>query len=474
MLGLAVPSCWPLALVGLTLFLALLWSGRIGMKAGAFYGLVFGTMSAGGGALWMLEAYPIARLGVVSPVLGLALVGGTWFLTALALGSGIALGAPLIMRAKRSPCPPLIAALLWPVMEQAGMWANAVYTWAPHSYFGPHFSPGAFGYALAEQPYVLQLAHPLGVFALSFVAALIAGVVAFLPQLKDGRMRGRALTGVAALACLLLVPALLPYRAQAPSSSLTFALIAADNGADDVRTVASSTRALLGQAAAAHPDAVAFPEGYGLGVAYPDRTEREREVKRLFPTDTLILDWTYYRTEAAYDRNAPGADLLEYISTAHGLIGAYQKVYLMPVGEYEPVVYTTLYGLFDSPGFHSYLSYLDNAIAPGTHAVAAHYRNGIVGGLLCSDLLDPYLYRQLGGEHADVLVNLGNQNWFHHSHALYGKTLQVARVAAVENRRPFVMANDGAPSFALDAKGTLIAESSWNAPGVLVVSIPYP
>ncbi len=96
-----------------------------------------------------------------------------------------------------------------------------------------------------------------------------------------------------------------------------------------------------------------------------------------------------------------------------------------------------------------------------------------IGGLLCSDLLSPSLYPSLVREgSAEVLVNLANQFWFHNSRILYWKTLQLARVHAVQSRTPFVLANNAAPSFVLDRQGNVLVESRWGETSVLYASLP--
>jgi len=96
-----------------------------------------------------------------------------------------------------------------------------------------------------------------------------------------------------------------------------------------------------------------------------------------------------------------------------------------------------------------------------------------IAGLLCSDIVSPYLYRKFVQEQKpDLLINLANHFWFHGSRTLHSKTLQMARVHAVQNRLPMIVANNVAPSFALDPAGRVIAQSSWGARGVLYVELP--
>jgi apolipoprotein N-acyltransferase len=468
-LGLIFPAAWALTIVGLSLFFRVLWAPDLPLRTTLLYGWVFGSITGGAGVIWLLSIYPIARLGVTAPFLQIVLVGGTWLLTALVLGGAVALAAPLIRLAKHAWAPALAVALLWPLIELARMWAYALFTWGPHSFFGPHFSPAALGYVLTEQPYLLQFAHPAGLFALNGIIALIAGTGALISLQQDRRLQ---LAHVAILLAVLSLPLIDRYRAPEPNGTVRVALLSANDAAEEREQVATSTRLLLEQAAHTASDIVVFPEGYGLAGAYPNVAEGRATLAHLFDRETLLIDWSYQRSAEAVRTRQPGEDLIEYYSTTRGLLASYTKIYLMPVGEYEPLAFHVLYSLFDSPGFHRYLSYLDNAITKGDHVVTVPYHGTTLGALLCSDLLSPSLYRELGAAHADILINLGNQNWFHHAPILYGKTLQIAKTVAVQNRRPFLMANNSAPSFAVSAMGTLISQSSWNTPMVLVVDVP--
>ena len=97
-----------------------------------------------------------------------------------------------------------------------------------------------------------------------------------------------------------------------------------------------------------------------------------------------------------------------------------------------------------------------------------------IGGLLCSDLFSPYLYRSLVREQgAEVLVNLANHFWFHSSRTLFWKMVQMARVHAVWNRRTLIISNNMSPSLVIGPMGETVAESPWGGRGVMYLTLGF-
>lgn len=469
-LGIAVPACWPAAILGLALFFHLLWVHARSWKEAAWHGLAFGTATGAAGVLWLLDGYPIGWLGVPSPLAQGALVGGTWLATSLVLGAGVALLSPFLYWAGRMPGAPLLAALLWMAAEGARMWAYALFTWAPQSYFGPHFSAAAIGYSLAANHYLLQLAHPWGLAALDFVAAFAAATLALLFPAHGAYRRTRYASAIA-LAIILALPFLFPYRPAEAARTLHVALLTTDFPLQLPQPEAGDrVRPLLADAARQQADIVAVPEGY-IADALP-AAERDSLLSQAFAAkDTLVLS-SAIAYHASTSAPGPTYGVLTYLSSKAGALATYRKIFLMPVGEYEPAAYAFLYKLLYQPQFGRYLSYIDNFLGRGNDVVSVPFDGTRVGALLCSDLVAPSLYEELAAQHARVLVNLSNQDWFHHSHVLYAKTKEMAAVAAVQARAPFLLANNGAPSFALDATGAVVSETPWHAETVLYVDVP--
>jgi apolipoprotein N-acyltransferase len=233
---------------------------------------------------------------------------------------------------------------------------------------------------------------------------------------------------------------------------------------------------LLLQAAQAQPpvDVVLLPEEFSLTSIFWSKEEAKEFTSQLFGTRNVLIVHSRNEVFPAEDTNS-GIDpkKLVYESTNSGELGRYVKLLLMPLGEYAPAFTKSFFSLIDDPELQMYIDDVLQLPPPGQNVASVRFRGITIGGLLCSDILSPRLYRKLSSDHQpDVLINLANQFWFHGSRMLHFKTLQLARVHAVQNRVPFLMANNMAPSFALNPQGAIISQSSWMSREVIYIDIP--
>lgn len=401
----------------------------------------------------------------------------TWLYVGASLGAPVAMATLLLRLYRTSAFFPLAAALLWTIAETARMWAFAATTWAPHSLFGPHFSIASVGYALTENPLLLQIAHPLGIDALNFCVALLAALVATLPAIAKSRTKIVTQTLHATpLLLLLSFGQLKNEQSSLPSqSTVRFALIS--ENLTTVRDFSSHdvVQHLLAQAASSHPpvDVVLLPEEFSLTSLFWSKAEADAFIKRHFgDREVLILNSRNDRFPAEENNELPDPKKLVYDNTRTGELARYNKLMLMPLGEYAPAFTKTFFSVIDDPELQSYIADVEALPPAGRRITSVTFRGLTLGGLLCSDLLSPSLYRSLARDHgADVLINLANQFWFHGSRLLHWKTIQIARVHAVQNRTPFLLANNVAPSFAISPQGELITQSRWGHREVLYVDI---
>lgn len=478
-LGLVLPFVWPGALVGLALFFRLLFSRKTSLWRSALYGLVFGSATGAAAILWFWDVLPLDFLGISSRFVQLAAVGISWAYVSFSLGLPVTIFAALMCAFRGSSYFPAACATLWPITELGRMWSFSFATWAPHSLLGPHFSPAAFGYALAESSLLLQLADPWGLDALNFAIALGAGLLAVIPDLgRETRMRrpfaAQSLCLLALLACAVFAA---QRDAPQPSTPLRVAVLC--ENLPEVRNQSSHAAAadLLARVAAVRPpvDVVVMPEEIGLASVFLSRGQAEAFYRTHFGTrDVLIMNTRddFFTGE----ERGPSREYkkLVYEGTTAGEIGRYAKHMLMPLGEYAPWAAKPVFSLLRDEDLQLHLEDMSTIPAQRQPLETVKFRGWRIGGLLCSDLLSPLLYRELAVRgQADVLVNLSNPFWFHGSQLLYSKTKQMAKVHAVQNRLPFLLANNTAPSFALDSSGRVVAESAWGKRDVLVLELPF-
>src|SRR5262249_53385352 len=111
--------------------------------------------------------------------------------------------------------------------------------------------------------------------------------------------------------------------------------------------------------------------------------------------------------------------------------GSYDKVQLVPFGEYVPL--------------QSLLFFVDKItqgatpFAPGDESSALRMGDLHIGVLICYEAIFPALARAEVSDGADLLISITNDAWFGTSSAPY-QHLAMATLRAVENRVPILRA----------------------------------
>ncbi|HEU4393929.1 MAG TPA: apolipoprotein N-acyltransferase [Planctomycetota bacterium] len=93
-----------------------------------------------------------------------------------------------------------------------------------------------------------------------------------------------------------------------------------------------------------------------------------------------------------------------------------------------------------------------------------------LGGLVCYEVIFPGLARDRVRDGADILVNLSNYAWY--GAGMREQALDLARLRAVEARRPVIVcANDG-PTAVIDGNGEIRARLRSGEKGTLFAEVP--
>lgn len=138
-----------------------------------------------------------------------------------------------------------------------------------------------------------------------------------------------------------------------------------------------------------------------------------------------------------------------------GISGRYDKMHLVPFGEYLPLRDTL-------PWLHMLTPYpADFGLHAGTSAAVFEYQNWRMLPVICFEDTVPHLVRNMvhassTSDHGDidVLVNLSNDGWFHGSSGL-DQHLITAAFRAVECRTPMVRAVNTGISAVIDGDGAI-------------------
>jgi len=136
-----------------------------------------------------------------------------------------------------------------------------------------------------------------------------------------------------------------------------------------------------------------------------------------------------------------------YLVSPQGeVIGAYDKVHLVPFGEYVPL--------------KRYLPFVRRLVVsagdfkPGNNLAPLLSSKAGAGVLICYEAIFPELARTMTKNGAEVLVNLTNDAWYGMTSAPY-QHFSMAVFRAVENRRPLVRAANTGFSAFIDARGQI-------------------
>lgn len=460
-LGILFPPLWVLAPLGLALFFYELFFTTTTKRRAAVQGLLFGFATGAAGVWWMWDMLPIILPAGMSPATQIIVAGSVWAVTALIAGTTTALAALLIYVLRTNRLVPIIVGIVWLLQEEARMWGYALFSYSPQSLFGPHFSQTALAYTLAENQYLLGLARFGGIAGMSIVVALLAAALAMGTRAALVRQFSRV-TGIAlALAVLALALPALP-RTERVITPLRVSVLsfAAERDAPTLYT-------LLKDVASSTPDMVLIPESSTFEVFFPDPTERKNVMGLLFgKRDGLVVS-------AGYEHEGTTTQsVLSYTDSFGKRVASYEKMFLMPQGEYYPTISLPLFSLSGDPNIRTYTKDAGERLSRGDGFVVQPFKGNVIGGLICSELLSPSMYEKLVGTFgANILVNLANPSWFHESRSYFDKTIEIAKVHAVENGAPVFVANTGTPSFVIDAHGRLIGETPWGVDGILSVDI---
>jgi apolipoprotein N-acyltransferase len=304
------------------------------------------------------------------------------------------------------------------------------------------------GYALVDKPGLAQISTITGVYGLSFIMVLansLLVVVILFPSWKSTlKFAGMGLS-IAAIGWLWTIPivnpAALENRARIVQTNIQF----------DQDWGAESRLALLN-------------ELIHLSVSNPNTGENDRQSSFnliLWPeTPTpfyfnhdpdfryqlelvaklanayFLFGFVDFRNSNLSQTNGPPVNSVGVLSPSGEKISQYDKVHLVPFGEYVP--YPKFFFFVDK------ISTEAGNFVPGRDIVVSKLENGhSLGAFICYEAIFPELVRQFARNGAELLVNVTNDAWFGES-AAPSQHFNMARMRAVENRRYLLRAaNDG-------------------------------
>ena len=144
-------------------------------------------------------------------------------------------------------------------------------------------------------------------------------------------------------------------------------------------------------------------------------------------------------------------------------IFSYDKMHLVPFGEYEPF-----------PLIHRVVSSVSSEVGgfrKGTSRAVGTLPNGFKFGVyICYEAIYPGEIREFTNKGANLLINISNDGWFGKS-AAAEQHLRMARVRAVENRRWLVRVTNSGITAAVDPYGRIYTSIPRDVRGA--ADLPY-
>lgn len=326
------------------------------------------------------------------------------------------------------------------------------------------------GYTQYQHSSLLPIASVAGVYGLSFVVVLINTALAQVVGDAPSRLRTIVLTGAVAL-CLIWSPKVLspPPASAGAEQTLGIALVQGniDQGlkwdpAMQLTTIDQYRRLSL-EAAKQTPALIVWPETAAPFFLRYEPALLGRVLDIAAETGSyLLVGSPDAEPAAAVEGGTRYRNSAFLISPRRQLLSRYDKIHMVPFGEYVPLrsllffVHKLAYGIGDFEGGRTYTVF----DTPG----------GRFGVTICYEAIFPDQVRRYVKEGAEFLVNITNDAWFGRS-AAPAQHLAMAALRAAENRRYLIRAANTGISAIVDPSGRILHASDIFVPTVLTEQI---
>jgi apolipoprotein N-acyltransferase len=332
----------------------------------------------------------------------------------------------------------MLAAVLLPhryaIPAIAALWTGIERTHAPAG-----FAWLALGNAGINMALPLRFAPFVGVYGLSFFFAAL-GTAVTLVVLRRPR---RDLLWLLILSPVLVLPSIPEPQAATESAVVVQPNLSEDQDWTPVTAELMHEHLInvsLRAAKAATTRLVIWPEA--PGPFYYDRDTRFH-----LQADQLAREGRTYFLFGTVAQTPGGAPLNSAVMLRPdgGVVGRYDKMHLVPFGEFVPRVFDFVNRITQEAG----------DFVPGQRRVLFNVAGRRVGTFICYESAFPDEVRKFAKDGAEVLVNISNDGYFGHT-AAREQHLLLVRMRAVENRRWIVRATNDGITAAIDPGGRVI------------------
>lgn len=429
--ALAPYGFWPVALVSPAILYALLMPDMTGKRAFVI-GQAYGTGLWCVGAFWL---YTSIHVYGDTPV-WLALI----MIALMGLGMGLFHGFLALIFNRVVGKQPLSFAALWVLQEWMKTWLFTGFPWL------------FVGYAFTEQYWLSSLAPVAGVFAVSFVAVLLAASLVELLRRRGGYMIPTAALLIVSCALWLLNP---QWTKPKGTPDLSVSLIQGNIPQDLKWLTEYQVETLKIYATLSSTewgsDMILWPES-SIPMFQDEALGFISEVVKVAKeTDTTWVTGIPYKDTAAFDAKTDKYPPFynSVIALGADAEGLYKKQRLVPFGEYIPFE-----GMLDIlpnlAGSQDIMSYSRGSDDQSPLRVRGHN----LGAAVCYEVAYPDTTRK-NAINTDFLLTISNDAWFGSSAGPL-QHLQMVQMRALENGRWFMRATNTGVTAIIDHKGHIV------------------
>ncbi len=432
--ALAPYGFWPVAFVSPAILYALLLPEMSGKRA-FFIGEAYGMGLWCVGAFWLFTS--INDYSDTPTWLALILIA------IMGLGMGLFHGFLALIFNRMVGRQPFSFAALWVLQEWMKTWLFTGFPWL------------FVGYAFTEQYWLSSLAPVAGVFAVSFVAILLATSLVELLRRRAGYLVASSALLLLSISLWLINP---QWTKPKGSPDLSVSLIQGNIPQDmkwltefqieTLKIYARLTRTEWDR------DLVIWPES-SIPMFQTEAVGFITEMTKMArDTDTTWVTGIPYKDEAAFD---PAIDNYppfynSVIALGADASGMYKKQRLVPFGEYIP-----FQGMLDIlpnlAGSQEILSYSRG----GAQQLPLQVRGHNLGAAVCYEVAYPDTTRR-NAIGTDFLVTISNDAWFGTSAGPL-QHLQMVQMRSLENGRWFMRATNTGVTAIINHRGQIVARA---------------
>jgi len=317
------------------------------------------------------------------------------------------------------------------------------------------------GYPAAANGALVQLTTITGIYGLSFLVAAFNALLAWYDADTTRPPRQRLAILLSAAVAVLLVMLIGPHFVPQPVANHTARAVQlnfpeadeypSDWFASHEKDLDEIQRFSLAPSGN-HPDLLVWPEA-PAPFSFQDRRfsvlASNLAIRFHDPFIVGVVEW---KQETVSAGGASHTSMIPYNSalmfSAQGdRVFSYDKMHLVPFGEYEPF-----------PLIHRVVSNVSSEVGgfrKGKTYSVAHLPNSYtLGVFICYEAIYAGEIRRFAANGAELFVNISNDGWFGHS-AAAEQHLRMARVRAVENRRWIVRTTNNGITASIDPYGRI-------------------